>query len=378
MIKLLYVLLLMFLFPQQVFASTPTLIDPQNNSSTTDKSPKLSWNENSNCPITGNCYLVEVSKYSNFSELEKSTYTNNTYYSPSLSEGSWFWRVKAKDPSNNWSEYSEIRILIISNEIIPSASPIPTTNPSHSPAPSPIPQGGNTEKEKQSFTISSNKNNTDSKDIIEIQVKINNVTPNTIYFIKPSFFKEGSTNYFGLSEVNNTWIKNSITATSQHKINTDSNGNWEGKINVKVDTEDSGFKGGDTYQIKVGRYTEAGVGLVWSNSVTISITHTEIIEETKSSPTPIPEDKTILGEQTESEMEVEDHEENKISESTSSADINYQIATISGVEKTNIPDDKTLVKGSYQVNWWFISSGLLVMIITSLYVVHQRKRMYHA
>ncbi len=378
MIKLLYVFLFLFLLPQQVSASTPVLNNPENNSATTDTSPKLSWDKTSDCPITGNCYLIEVSKSTDFSELEKSTYTNNTYYSPTLSEGSWFWRVKAKDQNNNWSEYSEVRTLNINNEVKPSSSPIPTINPTQSPIPTPIAQGGNTEKEKQSFTISLDKNSIDSKEIVEIQVKLNNFTPNSVYFIKPSFFKEGSTNYFGLLELNNSWIKNSVTATSQYKINTDFKGNWNGKINTKVDIEDSGFNGRGNYQLKVGRYTEAGSGLIWSNNVTISIAHTEVLVEAKSSPTPVPSDETILDEQSEIEIEVENHEENIMGESTSSADINYQIATISGVEKTNIPDDKTLVKGSYQLNWWFISSGLLVMVITSLYVVHQRKRMYHA
>src|SRR5688572_15464596 len=86
-----------------VYAETsPVLTTPDNDITTTDTSPKLSWNYQGNCPTEGSCFLIEVSKTENFSTNEKSTYTNNTSYSPTLSEGIWFWHVKAKNENGVW------------------------------------------------------------------------------------------------------------------------------------------------------------------------------------------------------------------------------------------------------------------------------------
>lgn len=381
MIKLFYVIIFLFILPQNAFASTPQLLDPANNHVTNDKSPKLNWNQTNDCPSSGNCYVVEVSKYNDFSELEKSTYTNNTYYSPILTEGTWFWRVKAKDSENIWSEYSEIRTVVITNQVNPSSTPNPTQSPSSTLQPSPIPQGGNNEKEKQSFNIQINKNNIDSKDIVEINIDLKALTPNTSYYLKPSFYQEGSTNYFGYSEINNSWIKNSVTATNQYKITTDSSGNWQGKLNTKVDPDDSGFKGSGDYQLKVGRYTDTGSGLTWSNNISVSITHIEVTEESKTSPTPAPiTEINILGKQLETEQELINEDEYEYVEeaSTGSAEIDHQIANISAENKTNDKEPQTLVKGDYQINWWFITAGFIFITIATIYVVHQRKSMYHA
>lgn len=382
------VLIIIFalLVPKITFAtSTPIIKEPLTNTETDDLSPRLTWEYTDSCPETGNCFLVEVAANESFSLTEKSTYTNNTTYSPTLSEGKWYWRVKAKDSTNNWSNFSEVANITIKKQLAnPSSSPTPspTTKPSATTQPQ---NQGTPEKERSEFNISLNKNSIDSSDQITIMVSLKNHTPNTIYYIKPSFYQSNSTNYFGLTSINSEWIKNSITATSQTIITTDSSGNWSGSLTTKPDTEDSGFKGSGEYLLKVGKYNDSGTGLTWSNNTTVNINHIEKTPESKTDDSPInigdTTTETILGTSDQNNIDEETLSDTTENESTAEPEINYQIATISAnstEDKTEVNNQQTIVKADKQFNWWFISAGMILLLVSAIYVVYQRKKLYYA
>lgn len=88
----------------------------------------------------------------------------------------------------------------------------------------------------------------------------------TIY-IKGAFFQEGSTNYFGYTKKGDSWVKNGESTLNQNNIKI---GSWDNKLVVKVDFQDSGYKGEGDYLFKVGfYYTTSGGNLSsvnWSSN----------------------------------------------------------------------------------------------------------------
>lgn len=137
--------LLSFLAQKVLAATPPTLIEPISNQTTTDTSPTLSWSYTGECPADASCFKVEVDDLADFSSLNKYSYTNSFNYTPqSLGFGVWYWRVKAKDISNVWSEYSEVRsfeVVQVNNSLV-SPTPLATTGSiaTASPKPSPTPK----------------------------------------------------------------------------------------------------------------------------------------------------------------------------------------------------------------------------------------------
>lgn len=121
---ILCLILIFFLFPGSTSAAEPpTLQSPSSGSTTSDTSPTLNWNWLGACPLSGSCFRVQVDNQSDFSGPEKDYYTSNTDYSPQLSDGSWYWRVKAKE-AESWSDWSSVWNFVIGQEIL-SATPAP-------------------------------------------------------------------------------------------------------------------------------------------------------------------------------------------------------------------------------------------------------------
>lgn len=249
-------------------ASTPVLISPENNASINDSSPKLSWQYSDSCPTdtTNNCFKVDVDDSSDFFSINKSTYTNNLYYSPqNLSFGVWYWRVKAKDQAGNWSDYqnSSFKIEEI-NQI--ETTPFPTSSASS------LTGGSNIQQSKDEFLVSNLPANIFASKSFSVNIVIANLEPNSLYFIKGAFFKSGSTNYFGKTLVSGNWVKNSQSYTNQVSFTTDNSGNWQGTMTLLVDNEDSGFLGSGEYSFKAGRYNSSGSGPTWSDTQGTRIT----------------------------------------------------------------------------------------------------------
>lgn len=253
-------------FNQAVFAITiPTPLTPGENFQTTDTSPKLTWEYLDTCSSNESCFKVEVDNSSDFSSLDKSTYTNNLFYSPQLSLGIWYWRVKGKDISNTWSEYSTVR----SFEIIAqsSATSTPTASPDQSTQNTDI-----TNKTTPIFEISQIPPDIKSSEEFLVKVKTTSLDQNSTYYLKGAFLKIGSTNYFGKTQVLGNWVKNSENFAKQFLITTNEDGTFKGDLKIIVDTEDSGYLGSGNYFFKVGRYNSSGSGPTWSNQVSINIT----------------------------------------------------------------------------------------------------------
>ena len=287
MLAFLLGLLSLLIFVKPVLAGNPpTQTSPTNNS--TVSSSTLNW-QTPAYPVcaTYSAYRIQVDDDPSFpgSSIYRNVYTGNTYYSPQLSPGIWYWRVMARDEScNNWSDWSSVWSFTLSTE-----SPSPTPNPPLSPSPSPAPS---TTQQSTSFNILNVPSQINSDQQFNITVNLSLPSnPNTTFYLKGAFKKPDGSNYFGETFVSGSFVKNSSSFTNQHQITTDSSGNWSGILEVRSDDSDSGFTGTADYIFKVGRYTGSGSGPTWSNESTIKIISAENQPEgttTASSPATSP------------------------------------------------------------------------------------------
>ncbi|MDP6958142.1 MAG: Ig-like domain-containing protein, partial [Planctomycetota bacterium] len=89
---------------------TPSLSSPANGSYTNDTTPSFSWGGVSGA----NLYQIQIDNNSNFSSPVVSTTTSAAAYtSGTLSAGTYYWRVQARDAAGNWGSYSGSRTLYI-------------------------------------------------------------------------------------------------------------------------------------------------------------------------------------------------------------------------------------------------------------------------
>ncbi len=137
-------------------------------------------------------------------------------------------------------------------------------------------------------------------------------------------------------------------------VQTNEEGKWEGKIKVRPDSLDSGFKGTGDYHFKVGRYTSSGNGPVWSNELSLKIN-----EVTRPEPCAEPdEEEEDLGE------EVIEDEENFL-RPLPSFNHDYQIASVAGeaTKSDNITqEEQTRVLEEKKVNWLLIILGVGILV----------------
>jgi len=83
----------------------PTLVSPANTSSTNDNTPTLDWHNVTDAEE----YQIQIDSNSNFTspQIDKVGITNSTYTTlSSLSDGTYYWRVRAKDNLGNWGGWS--------------------------------------------------------------------------------------------------------------------------------------------------------------------------------------------------------------------------------------------------------------------------------
>lgn len=124
----------------------------------------------------------------------------------------------------------------------------------------------------RSLIITSDKNNILDYEEIEISASTSGFINDEDVFIKGAFYKEGSSNYFGLTKVGDSWVKNSSPYTDQLKIKPN---NWDGKTIIKSDYSDSGFIGSGSYKLKIGFYYFTSGGNIssvnWSNALDVNV-----------------------------------------------------------------------------------------------------------
>lgn len=348
-----------FLWPQLTFANNPpSLISPSDNLQVS-KSPKLTWEYSGECITSGSCFQVEIDNSADLSSPEKDSYTNSLSYSPQgLAEGNWYWRVKAKDKTEKWSDWSKVMHFTVSSSA--TTSPTPSSAQSSSSS-SPISESA--KKTENDFSIKDIPTEINSDQEFEISVSLKlPEKPNTNFYLKGAFKKDGLTNYFGQT-LTGEWTGNGEKYSKQLKITSDPSGSWEGKIKVKPDGDDSGFDGTGEYIFKVARYTDSGNGPTWSNESKVKINAVQ-----KPEPSVIEEAEKEITE------EEPDISESLVKEPVPSYEL--KIASVAG-ESTignNTAETKPLVLAERKVNWMLIVSGLLILVSGSSYAFYKIKR----
>lgn len=245
--------------------SGPTQNTPADSSTTS--SSALNWQAPSYALYTSNPYRIQVDDDSSFSSINKDYYTASTTYTPSLSDSIWYWKVRAKDSTGTWSDWSSIWSFTLGTSSTPTATP--TSSPTSSSSSS------------SSFTISNIPSELDSNKTFSASVNLLlSSNPDTKFYLKGAFKKGESTNYFGHTKVNGSWVKNGSSYSDQYSITTDSSGNWSGSLDIQIDAFDSGYTGSGDYIFKVGRYSSLGSGPTWSDekSIKINAKEVEIVE----------------------------------------------------------------------------------------------------
>ncbi len=92
--------------------SVPTGLSPASGSTTSDTSPILSWSASTDTGGSGirdtDAYRIVVT-----GPVNRDTYVSDTDYNPSLAEGTFTWKVYARDNAGNVSSYSADTTLVI-------------------------------------------------------------------------------------------------------------------------------------------------------------------------------------------------------------------------------------------------------------------------
>ncbi len=344
-------------------------------------------------------YRVQISNNPTFQPTEKDYYTQNTYYAPTtLEEGIWYWRVLARDINGTesvWSQglqftYSTILPPTPSPSALATTSPSPSAMPSATLSPSPIPLIVSpsptlipsplpTPTPSPYFNFSGLPSQINSTESFPLLISLYlPQSPQTIFYLKGAFFEDGSTNYFGQTKYLGNWVKNSQTYSSQYKIQTDSQGKWQGTIEFISDAQDSGFSSSGDYNFKVARYSSTGSGPTWSDSQTVYIN--EIISSpspspsTSLSPSPSLSPKPSFYPSPEIFTPIETDSTISAQEASSSAlNIDPQIASIEGVATVAsqiATKSSSLTSNTINPGWFYISSGILFIAgIASAFIV---------
>ncbi len=358
MIVFLIITFFAFLNPQTTFAiATPTQTSPSDGSTTSSSS--VNWQA-----VDGsNEYRVIIDDEPSVTGSNiRDYYTTSTKYSPQLSPGTYFWKVEARDQSNNWSSWSPVWSFSLTNS---TPTPTSSSNPTASSTPS------------ADFSVTGVPTNINSDQWFVTSVNLYQPnSPNTSYYLKGAFIKEGSSNYFGLTKVDSNWIKNGSSYSSQIKISTDSSGHWSGNIEVMPDNTDSGFTGTGSYTFKIAWYSDSGSGPTWSNETTINITGAPASQPTtsssKSTSTPKASALTSINPISQNKSLV------KLSSGQNSASVAGAETVATPSSSATATDATTQVKDQQTFNFLPFLGGGLVFIGVSLIVYIYLKQRYNS
>lgn len=142
--------------------------------------------------------------------------------------------------------------------------------------------------------ISTDKNLISNSEELTVSASASGFVNDETIYLKGAFYKDGSTNYFGFTKAGNDWIKNSANTSSQRQVKF---GDWDQKLIVKNDPDDSGFTGSGEYKLKLGFYYTTSKGnlssVKWSENeipMTITFTPTQAPVETTSNNVSVDDD----------------------------------------------------------------------------------------
>lgn len=141
-------------------------------------------------------------------------------------------------------------------------------------------------------TITNNPSSIDIDNSFTLSATMSGLSDNTIYRLRIAFAKSGTSNYFGSTFNGTDWYNGTpspIDYSNFLSVTTDENGAWGGDILGKVEAGDPNFTtGSDTYDVKVGRYTQSGTSATWSNIVAIFLVAPSPTPTSTPTPSPSP------------------------------------------------------------------------------------------
>ncbi len=137
----------------------------------------------------------------------------------------------------------------------------------------------------RSITIGITQSLVEGDGVVPITASLSGFLSGEVIKIKGAFFKEGSTNYFGLTKYGDSWIKNSSNTVNQKEVSV---GVWDGVLEVKPDQSDSGFVGSGSYLFKVGFYYYTNGDKLSSVNWSDNILAINITQAQAPTPTSIP------------------------------------------------------------------------------------------
>lgn len=154
--------------------------------------------------------------------------------------------------------------------------------------------------EAKSLQFTTDKTSLELDEDIKVSASVSGFSHAEQLYIKGVFFKEGSSNYFGYTKFNDTWVKNSTKTKDQRKV---AIGEWDGSVIAKPDYLDSGFSDNGVYKFKIGYYTLTAEGepssVHWSDTIVdITLTKPQPTATMIPSSTPIPASSTPIPTQT--------------------------------------------------------------------------------
>ncbi len=350
------ILLIITLF---LINSAPVLaVSPPTQTSPTDQSTASSSQVNWQSVDEANEYRVIIDDDPNVtSPYLKDYYTTSLKYSPQLSPGTYYWKVKSRDTNNTWSNWSPIWSFTLSANSTSTSSPNPTNSPNLTESDFTISQIPSSINSNQSFSAS-------------INLSLPNST-NTKFYLKGAFKKADSSNYFGFTKVNDVWIKNSSSSLNQLPVTTDSNGHWSGTIDVMPDSEDSGFIGTGSYGFRVARY---GSSPSWSNEVSLNIIAIN---------PPAPSASSKTSSKTSTASPIPDHSFVPYSSNLPKTVLaSTNSATVAGLATSAAlpaePSTDTTVQGNQQFNFLPFLGGGLILLSVGLFVYIYLKSRYNS
>ncbi len=138
----------------------------------------------------------------------------------------------------------------------------------------------------RSMLISGNTSSLLGDDSLVVTASPSGFVDGETVFIKGAFFQSGTSNYFGYTKNNDVWVKNSASNSTQRSVKI---GEWDGRLETKVDYGDSGYKGENDYSFKLRFYYGAAFSADWStNELTISISEPDPTNTSQPTPTQTP------------------------------------------------------------------------------------------
>ncbi|MCL4366947.1 hypothetical protein M1563_02155 [Patescibacteria group bacterium] len=227
----------------------------------------------------------------------------------------------------------------------PSPSPTPTINP---------------------FLLDSTPNQITCDQTFSISMHLNQLTSQAKYYLKGAFNKEGSSNYFGKTKVDNNWISNNQTYSQQFAITTSDQGSWDGNLEIMSDPTDSGFTGKGQYFLKIARYSENGSGPTWSNQQEVTINNCPSPTPTPPVPTstPTPTKRPMIsptGTFSSSSANLE------VPNSLYSTNQEMDVKGLATVSATEIPANNPL-------SYWLMIGGIAIMFGSLVFVFLNREQ----